>query len=645
MTLYVADIYCGAGGLSAGFQDAMATWPGNNGERFQIAYGVDFDKDAIDTFRALHFPNREPERLEVITPCKDIKYVTPESILEAVQPHKVDVLIGGPNCQGVSAAGLRNPDDARNSMLLAFISLVEKLRPSWFVIENVPGLTHANNRELLARIFELLEAIDGYRVAGDVLLAADLGVPQLRYRLFIVGTNTGAPIRFPAPTHFPSPAGGVQEVSGIMPAYKTVKDAISDLAQYTPQAYDEHALPNGPHRHSTSVPPNHYCSEITKVNRDRIAALLPGQDWRHMPIRLLPERYFATRASDQKGAYGRLLWAWPAYTITNEAYNVTAGPFTHPDQDRPLSVREAARLQSFSDKHVFHGTVISQYRQVGNAVPPRLSQTVAEAILYCHYHGDKAQNWGRPGRITLEVVRKAVGGQASFPTMTPRHVHPDSGFRGRSGSSKGSQTKGPSEPRPSAWDSGTRLDPSAADTSLLRKLAEQPGNYRAAKRAKAIIKFIDGTEKEAIVKAANASEVSVKKWVDGYFQDGLDGWRAYHATPDRVFEDDSALAQSVAAATAKVRQIVLAPSGNGKDPEVRPKRLYMNDYLLELIERFGGRSVARLIEEVEEELGVRLGTVYVGDLLATCKVVLKEDRSADQLTQAKTGETSGLTAL
>ena len=82
-----------------------------------------------------------------------------------------------------------------------------------------------------------------------------------------------------------------------------------------------------------------------------------------MPIRLLPERYFATRASDQKGAYGRLLWDWPAYTVTNAANNVTAGPFTHPDDDRPISVREAARLQSFDDYHVFFGSVLSEYRK------------------------------------------------------------------------------------------------------------------------------------------------------------------------------------------------------------------------------------------------------------------------------------------
>src|SRR6185369_2899456 len=188
-------------------------------------------------------------------------------------------------------------------------------RPKWFLMENVPGLTHTNNRELLATIFQEFEAIEGYRVSSDVLLAADHGVPQIRYRFFIIGTDTEAPIRFPQETTRP---------------YTTVRQAIFDIANYPPNENGK----NGKNYSTKGCPSNHHCSDITKANRLRIKAIRPGEDWRHMPIQLLPEGYFATRASDQKGAYGRLLWDWPAYTITNSCRNITAGVFTHPDQDR-----------------------------------------------------------------------------------------------------------------------------------------------------------------------------------------------------------------------------------------------------------------------------------------------------------------------
>src|SRR5947208_3040661 len=148
--LSVAEIYCGAGGLSAGFKAATAWWSGDPNQRFRIMYGVDRDKDAISTFRTFHFHDRKKESVEIVAPCKDVTKVSGAEILAAIKPRRrLDVLIGGPSCQGVSPAGLRNPDDNRNAMLLAFIRLVKELQPRWFLMENVPGLTHANNRELL----------------------------------------------------------------------------------------------------------------------------------------------------------------------------------------------------------------------------------------------------------------------------------------------------------------------------------------------------------------------------------------------------------------------------------------------------------------------------------------------------------------
>ncbi len=614
--LVVVDIFCGAGGLSAGFQSARARWQDNRQERFQIAYGIDIDEDAIKTFREVHFPGMNQERLGVIAPCKDIRDVSAGDILRAIAPaNHVDVLIGGPNCQGVSAAGLRNPDDDRNFMLLAFIRLVRELRPSWFVMENVPGLTHANNRELLASIFEQLESTDGYNVAADVLLAANYGVPQLRYRLFVVGTNTGAPIRFPPPTHFLPSTDTVEPSDDEKPKVRTVRDAIFDLMPITPRLYDKHALPNG--YLNGTLPANHYCMQVSSINKDRIAAIKQGEDWRNMPVRLLPERYFATRASDQKGSYGRLLWDWPAYTITNLAYNVTSGPFTHPEYDRPLSVREAARLQSFSDEHVFFGKIGSQYRQVGNAVPPMLAQAVAEGLLYCHWQQEEAKSWGQAGRLNLQVIRDSIEGKRAFPVVTPRCVHPLFDRRTVGERFSAGRADDNLDAHGSVWDKGIPQDGiDVKDAHLLHRLATQPGNYRAAQRAKVIEQFLKGVPKEEIIHAVGQSEASIRKWVDGYVEAGLDGWRAYHTTPERIAGGTPELAERIKEAIVKVRQIQQEPSTNGMISGTSPKRLYMNDYLLQLVKRFGDRSVSELIEEVNRCLGHSVGTVYVGDLLA-----------------------------
>jgi DNA (cytosine-5)-methyltransferase 1 len=627
--LKLADIYCGASGMSSGFKAATAAWSeGAEDEGFEIVYGVDRDKNAIETFRRLHFQGLPQERLEVVAPCKNIDEITAQSILDAIKPHSnVDILIGGPSCQGVSTAGLRNPGDHRNDMLLKFISLVRELQASWFAMENVSGLTHQNNRGLLAEIFKELESIPGYVVSGDVLLAADYGVPQFRYRLFIIGTNTGAPIRFPSATHTPEPPTGQYQLMQRTQSYRTVRDAISDLVRRTPKVYEEDASPYEGEE-SNLVPHNHYCVEIGETNKARIAKVRPGQDWRDMPVRLLPERYYMTRASDQKGTYGRLLWDWPAYTITSQVTNVTAGPFTHPDFDRMLSVREAARLQSFPDDHVFYGSVGSQYRQVGNAVPPQLAKAIANSILFCHYRREEAMRWGRPGRLSYQLIQEAVDGKANFPTLTPRHVAPCADRRAERKKVQRSKRNGDAKGRKSAWNSRPRpSDPHPYDTKRLRRLAEQPSNYRAAKRAKAIVSFIDKVPRSKIVKEANVSEASVRKWVNSYYENGIDGRRAYHSSFDTNDELGPKLANQIKRATQRVRKTLLAPTKSGIRGAKSPKRLHMNRYLLDLIECFGDRSVNELILAVEEKLGTGIGTVYVGDLLALCNVVLRKDGS------------------
>ena len=615
MTL--ADIYCGAGGLSSGFARAKAFWPGNKGETFKVLFGVDHNLDAIKSFRNYHFANQNEATKELMAPCQDVTKVTKESILKAIKPRrKLDILIGGPSCQGVSTAGLRNPNDHRNDMLRAFIRLVRELQPRWFVMENVPGLTHKNNRQLLRDIFKSLESIKGYKVAGEVLLAADYDVPQLRYRLFIIGTNTGAPIRFPKVIH----SQGRHDTNDS--PYITVRDAIYDLSKQKPNQYDARTLPNETDDRTLRIP-NHYCGNTSRLNQQRIKTIGVGEDWRAMPIKFLAERYFATRASDQKGCYGRLAWDWPAYTITNACSNVTAGPFTHPDFDRALSVREAARLQSFTDEHVFFGSVGSQYDQVGNAVPPLLAKAVAEGILVSHYQRLRARKWGKEGRLTYKMIDASLKGKVPFPKLTERHVHP---LLDRRKSKLIHNSSGPTSQQTdcSIWELRNRpKDPSPDETLRLRKLAKEPNNYRATKRARAIVQFLDGKRKKTILKEANASEQSVRKWINGYFARGLDGWRAYHKPVEQLPVGNLRLSNQLKRAISRVRRTLLSQSISGEGKTRKSVRLHMNSYLKKLIRRFGKYSVTELIHNVERKLNIHLGTVYVGDLLAIADVVSK----------------------
>ena len=618
-SLTVADIYCGAGGLSTGFATASACWNGAKGQSFDVVFGTDKDKQAMRTFRANHFPDLPFAQEDPRAFCGDVGLVSSERILEAIKPtDRIDVLIGGPSCQGVSPAGLRNPGDKRNQMLLSFARLVQELQPLWFVMENVPGLTHSNNRALLAGILKLFEDMEGYKVAGDVLLAADYGVAQFRYRLFLVGTRTGTPIRFPLPSAFTEERSNVE-------SYPTVHNAISDLSDIEPVEYDKGELPTL----KSNDLKNHWCRRIGEVDRMRIAAIRRGHDWRDIPIGLLPERYFMTRSSDQKGSYGRLSWDWPAYTMTNAACNVSAGAFTHPAHDRCLSVREAARIQSFDDVYEFHGSVEAQYRQVGNAVPPKLAKALAEGILYTHYNPEKASAWGRAGRLTHELVAKCLNGHAVFPTLSPRRVHPDAA---RSTRRKTPQLPPPESIReevPSVWlNESQPFDPWPEDTRRLRNLAEQPKNIRAAKRARAIVQFLEGMSRAEIVTNANASEASVKKWVDGYFKGGLDGWRAFHSSLDHLASYDPKIQVKIARKIERVRRILLTPRKESGGAE-SPKRLHMNAYLRDLVRDFETFSVDELISEVERVLGSSLGTVYVGDLLAIADIVLHRTAHED----------------
>ena len=399
------DVFCGAGGLSEGFREAG----------FDVRLGIDIWKHACATHEA-NFP-------EGVTWCRDVREITGKSIVEAVGG-PVDVVIGGPNCQGVSERGMRDPNDVRNSMFPEFARLIAELRPRAFVMENVAGLTHRHNWPLLQTIYRTLTGL-GYRCAGDVVRAADYGVPQLRHRFLLVGVRDGSgPVLFPKPTH--SSDRTVDQLEARLLPHVSLRDAIGDLpavvsgggslvSKYAGGANSDYQRVM---REGADALFNHVASDIEGINLERISHIPEGGNWKDIPPHLLPPRFFGCRMTDHSTTYARLRWDHPAFTLTALFGNVTAGAFTHPSQNRALTVREGARIHGFPDRFKFSGPLNSQYRQIGNAVPPRLARVFGEHLAAFLENGAFPNESATP-RLPDTFVARATWDEV--PVLAPRY--------------------------------------------------------------------------------------------------------------------------------------------------------------------------------------------------------------------------------
>lgn len=360
-SLTVIDLFCGAGGLSEGFRQAG----------FTVLVGQDFDATAGKTFAATH-----PEAQFIGGP---IQKVTPEQVLKAagVKRGEVDVIVGGPPCQGYSVYNhQRGADDPRAGLFREYLRIVEGTMPRWLVMENVTGITSIANGAIVDEIFKGMNSL-GYRVEKKILKAEEFGIPQERRRIFFIATRTDAPILFPEPTHG----------AGKLP-FVNVWDAISDLPKldngvkseprpYAKGAQNEYqAMLRG----KNAIVSNHSASRLSRVNEERMKHIPPGGSWRDIPVALLPAGMKKAKRSDHTKRYGRPKKTDLACTILTKC-DVHWGAYIHPVQDRALTVREAARLQAFPDYFIFQGSSTEQFTQVGNAVPPLLGKRVAEALL------------------------------------------------------------------------------------------------------------------------------------------------------------------------------------------------------------------------------------------------------------------------
>lgn len=360
-TLTAIDLFCGAGGLSEGFRQAG----------FHVLAGQDYDDKAGATFAATHH-----EAQFVGGP---IQSVAPQELLKAAGARRgdIDVIVGGPPCQGYSVYNhQRGEADPRAGLFREYLRIVEDIQPRWLVMENVTGITSIAGGSIVREIFAGMHEL-GYRVDMRMLKAEEFGVPQERRRVFFVATRTDAPILFPEPTHGPE-----------LTPFVTVWDAISDLpaiengSDAAPRRYGKRPQ-NGYQamlRGDCTVVQNHSAGRLAGINQERMRHIPPGGSWRDIPFDLLPKGMKSAKRSDHTKRYGRPHKTDLACTILTKC-DVHWGAYIHPVQDRALTVREAARLQSFPDFFTFQGNKTEQYVQVGNAVPPLLGRRVAESVL------------------------------------------------------------------------------------------------------------------------------------------------------------------------------------------------------------------------------------------------------------------------
>lgn len=332
----VFDFFAGCGGASAGLRAAG----------LEIALGLDNDIDAARTFQA-NFAEAE-------FVCADIEDVPVESL-----DRIVDRWIGHPllfnacaPCQLFSRQrrGTTAPDDGRLALLNHLLPFVRRYQPELVFAENVPGLRDGNaGRKVFLSFTRELQAL-GYRTNHQVVRSQDYGVPQRRARLVLLASRLGR-VEFPMKTHGPGT---------LRPTYATVADWIGKLPEISAGA-------------THPLVPNHQAAGLSPLNLQRIRATPPGGGWRDLPDHLLP----ASRKSGFAGftdVYGRLQWNSQAPALTTRCISYSNGRFGHPSQDRAISVREAASLQTFPLDFLFTGSLNSQARQVGNAVPVLLAE-------------------------------------------------------------------------------------------------------------------------------------------------------------------------------------------------------------------------------------------------------------------------------
>jgi DNA (cytosine-5)-methyltransferase 1 len=371
MSLTVIDLFCGAGGLTAGIEAAG----------MKIVAAIDNNKKACLT-HAQNFG-------ATTTLCARLDELSPEdfAVNAGRSVGSVDLVVGGPPCQTFSTIGLakirslkeeaEERSDIRNYLFNSFFDFVQYYQPKAFIMENVPALRAKYQGKLFQRLQERVREL-GYSFSSRVLNAADYGVPQHRNRLFIVGFRKGPEFVFPNPTHGDA-------VTGASSPHVTVEDAISDLPIVSDGSRHHH-LPY--HSSARSEFQKKVRSlngtvgnNICRMSNDRAKKIFTYMKQGDRYMDLLPEvrQILPFREDIFHDRLKRLRLDQPSWTVLAHI-GMDGYMYIHPTEQRTLSVREAARLQGFSDSFEFIGNMREQYVQVGNAVPPMLAAAVAGKV-------------------------------------------------------------------------------------------------------------------------------------------------------------------------------------------------------------------------------------------------------------------------
>lgn len=342
MSLKCLDLFCGAGGLSLGFINAG----------YEIVAGIDNDDEALLSFKKNH------------DSAKDIQYdlskslfASKESIIKKLLNEQIDLIIGGPPCQGMSIAGKRLADDPRNKLYRAYIKTIEHFEPKAIVLENVPTITSLFDGIIAEAIVNDFSE-RGYNVSVHTIFASDYGVPQKRRRTFFVGLKNNAFV-FPEPTTKHTPIN-CEEAIGDLPLLEDYTGV--ELMNYTTEPLCEYQREM---RMNSSAIYNHIGVNHKKRTKEIISLVPDGGNYKNLPLNLQDTR--------------KVHIAWTRMNSKKPSFTIDAGHnhHFHYKANRVPTVRECARIQSFPDTFVFYGKVTSQYKQVGNAVPPTLAKQIA----------------------------------------------------------------------------------------------------------------------------------------------------------------------------------------------------------------------------------------------------------------------------
>ena len=343
------SLFAGAGGCSLGFSQY--------GVKILAAYDV--CKEAVDTYN-YNFEGQKGH-IEDLSTC-DFSAIRDSLGLRKGQ---LDLIIGGPPCQGFTTAGRRSEDDSRNLLLRNYVSALQEFYPRWFMMENVEGILTTTNGDFLVNCIQGMISL-GYTVYLKKVYMQEFGIPQRRKRVIIVGNREGKSFDFPRPV---SIASGRIYKNGT----ETLREAIADIEE-------------------VDIPEiNHVRKTEKGIQYERICALHEGQTMKDLP-KELQHKSFAKRAarrvcdgtpSEKRGGspsgLKRLIYDEPSLTITGSA----TSEFIHPTQNRMLTVRECARIQTFPDEFRFFGTDSQQMQQIGNAIPPLFANQMAAQIYLC----------------------------------------------------------------------------------------------------------------------------------------------------------------------------------------------------------------------------------------------------------------------